>query len=79
MYGSIEKARAIWGPIAARCAARGITPRIGEYIAEVALIPDLGFEIEDLGQIDEHLTIWGAADALADAVVSIYPAAMEED
>jgi len=47
---------------------------VGYFIAEVALVPDEGFEIEDLGEPDEHLTVWGDADKLAAAVRRIYPA-----
>jgi hypothetical protein len=45
---------------------------IGNYIAEVELVPGRGFFIEDLDEDDEHLTIWGNPDLLAAATRRIY-------
>lgn len=59
--------------------SRGEAVRAGYYIAEVLLRPGHGFEVEDLGEEDEHLTIWGDPDALASAVIEIYPAAIPGD
>jgi hypothetical protein len=79
MYGSLTAARGVWNDIAAFARSQGQPVRAGNYVAEVALRPGFGFQIEDLGEIDEHLTIWGHPDALAGSVVAIYPAAREED
>jgi hypothetical protein len=44
------------------------TVQVGHYIAEVALTEDQGFQTEDLGEENEHLTIWGDRHKLAAAV-----------
>lgn len=74
VFGSLEAARDRWETI--RCAAdkRGQEVRVGYFIAEVVLSAGEGFEIEDLSEPDEHLTIWGDAAKLAAAVCRVYPA-----
>lgn len=47
---------------------------VGDYIAEVELVPDEGFEIVDLGDPDGHLTIRGDKHRLAARVSRVYPA-----
>jgi hypothetical protein len=47
---------------------------IGDYIGEVVLGPGEGFEVVDLGEIDEHLTIRGNKDQLALRVARVYSA-----
>jgi len=73
-YGSLEAARSVWGEINEAAQARGQEVRIGLFIAEVVLEPGYGFDLEDLGEADEHVTIWGEASRLAAAVSRIYPA-----
>lgn len=74
MFGSATAARAQWEAIRAAAEKRGQEIRAGHYIAEVVLEPGLGFEIEDLREPDEHLTIWGDCVQLAMSVRRIDPA-----
>ena len=74
VFGSHGAAQTRWETIRQAAERRGQQVRVGYFIAEVALVPDEGFEIEDLGEPDEHLTVWGDADKLAAAVRRIYPA-----
>lgn len=75
MFGSLAAARDLWQPIYEAAAERGQEVRMGSYVAEVELDVDQGFEIEDLGEPGEHLTVWGEQTRLASAVGRIYPAA----
>jgi hypothetical protein len=74
VFGSLEAARARWESIREAAEKRGQEVRVGYFIAEVVLAPGEGFEIEDLGEPDEHLTVWGDATKLATAVRRIYSA-----
>ena len=47
---------------------------VGDYIAEVELQPNQGFEIVDSGDPDGHLTIRGDKDRLAAHVRHVCPA-----
>jgi hypothetical protein len=68
-FGSEEAARDVWEQILRPAAARrGQDVRAGDFIAEVDLVPDRGFEIEDLQEETGHLTIWGDPVCLAEAV-----------
>ena len=73
-FGSLDAARAQWELIRQGADKRGQEVMIGHFVAEVALVSDADFEIEDLGEPDEHLTIWGDPARLATAVEHIYPA-----
>jgi hypothetical protein len=73
MFGSLEAARERWATMHEIAESRGEGVRAGNYIAEVVLRPGLGFDIEDLGEEDEHLTIWGDPAQLQQAVRRIYP------
>jgi hypothetical protein len=79
MYGSLEAARAVWQDVYEAVTARGQEVRLGDYVAEVVLTPGNGYDYEDLGEPDEHLTIWGDPASLADAVDRIYPAETPSD
>lgn len=72
VFRTLELARDRWEAIAT--SARTDHPKVGDYIAELRLAPDLGFKYEDLGQADGHMTLLGDADALVLAVVAIHPA-----
>ena len=48
--------------------------KIGEHVARLALRAGFGFGYEDLGHPDGHITIWGAPEDLAEAVLEIAPA-----
>lgn len=78
-YGSLGAARARWAMIEKAARKRGQPVRIGDYVAEVELLPGQGFFVEDLHRPDEHLTTWGDPAGLASAVARIYPAATEND
>jgi hypothetical protein len=78
-FGSLEAARVVWRDIHGAATRRGQAVELGEYIAEVSLEPDCGFDIEDLHEPDEHLTIWGEPDRLVEAVRRIYPALTDEE
>lgn len=75
-FKSEKAARAQWERIRSAAESRGQQVRAGNYIAEVFLEPGEGFDVEDLGEPDGHLTIWGDAAKLASAVRRIYVAAM---
>lgn len=79
MYGSLDAARAVWQPISEAAAARGQEVRMGDHIAEVVLTRGNGYDYEDLGEPDEHLTIWGDSASLAGAVARIYAAETPSD
>ena len=51
----------------------------GSFIAELDLKPGADFYIEDLGENQGHLTIWGDATKLAEAVRRIDPAGIAEE
>lgn len=79
VFGSLEAARAQWQTVYEAASARGQEVRMGNYIAEVELTPDRGFCLEDLGEPDEHLTIWGEPSRLVGAVGRIYPAGKDSN
>ncbi|MHB8660218.1 MAG: hypothetical protein ACYC91_20225 [Solirubrobacteraceae bacterium] len=78
-FGSLEAARTVWRDIHTAARRRGQEVELGEYIAEVDLEPGGEFDIEDLQEPDEHLTIWGDPDRLVAAVRQTYPALTEEE
>lgn len=78
-FASLEAARRRWKDMAQLAAERGEPVRVGDYVAEVHLRPDEGCDVEDLGLLSEHLTIWGPRTVLAAAVAGIYQASTEED
>jgi hypothetical protein len=51
----------------------------GSFIAELELRPGADFYIEDLGENQGHLTIWGDPTKLAEAVRRIDPAGNAEE
>ncbi len=73
-FRTLDLARARWSDIAELASRRGQTPRVGSFIAEVALSPDSGFAYEDLGHDDGHMTVWGEPARLASAASQIHPA-----
>lgn len=78
-FGSLGAAREQWRTVYEAATERGQEVRMGNYVAEVELTVDQGYSLEDLGEPDEHLTIWGDATQLAGAVRRIYPAANDLD
>ncbi len=76
VFGSLDAARERWRDLKELADARGQGVRAGYYIAEVVLRPGKGFLLEDLREIDEHITVWGDPRALVNAVARIYPAAI---
>lgn len=79
VFGSLKAARAQWRTVYEAASKRGQEVRMGNYIAEVEMAADQGFSLEDLGEPDEHLTIWGEPSRLAGAVGRIYPAAINSE
>jgi len=79
VFGSLGAARAERERIRAAAEKRGQEVRIGAYVAEVELLPDHGCSLEDLGEPDEHLTIWGNPAQLAGAVRRIISARIETE
>lgn len=77
-FGSLAAAQARWLDLREFASARGEAVRAGYYIAEVVLRPGIGFELEDLDEVDEHLMVWGDADDLTGSVIEIYPAATND-
>lgn len=71
-YDSLESATARWDQCRSIAIQRDEPIQVGEYIAEVELTPGDEFWIEDLHEIDGHLTIWGEASRLAAATRRIY-------
>jgi hypothetical protein len=71
-YGSRESALRRWTKCRQIATERNEPVQIGNYIAEVELVPGRGFFIEDLDEDDEHLTIWGNPDLLAAGTRRIY-------
>lgn len=78
-YGSLEAARAVWQTVYEAATAREQAVRMGNHVAEVVLMPEQGYYIEDLREPDEHLTIWGDKDQLAAAVRRIHPALINSE
>jgi hypothetical protein len=79
VFGSLDAARERWQDLKQLADERGEAVRAGYYIAEVVLGSDGDFSIEDLDEVDEHLTIWGSPEALVVAVSRIYPGATETE
>jgi len=79
VFGSLKAAREAWEMMRAAAEGRGQALRAGEFIAEVQLGSDRGFDLEDLQETDEHMTVWGDPADLAAAVSRIYPAITTED
>jgi hypothetical protein len=50
----------------------------GSYIAEVVLMPGQGFDIEDRGKRDGHLTVWGDSAKFVGSVRRIFIAGPPE-
>lgn len=75
-FGSLSGARDQWQTISEAAAKRDQAVRVGYYIAEVELVPDRGYSVEDLDEPNEPLTTWGEANRLAEDVRRIYPAAI---
>lgn len=73
-FASLPAARARWIDMKAAADRRGEEVRAGDYVAELVFRPEDPFEVEDLGEVDEHLTIWGEPDALARSVSAVYTA-----
>jgi hypothetical protein len=72
-FGSEEAARRVWDNVRVMMEEAGKAMTLGQYIARVELTPGVGFCIEDLAEVDEHLTIWGDKHQLAEAVRRINP------
>lgn len=79
VFGSLDAARERWRDLKELADARGQEVRAGDYIAEVLLRPGKGFLLENLEEIDEHMTIWGESQALVQAVARIYPSSLERE
>jgi hypothetical protein len=74
MFGSLDAARERWRDMAEIALSRDQPVRAGYFIAELLLRPRSEIDLEDLGEVDEHLTIWGDPDTLVAAISAIYPA-----
>ncbi|MEN3282521.1 MAG: hypothetical protein V7607_3661 [Solirubrobacteraceae bacterium] len=79
MFASLAAARSVWNDMEQIAIARDQPVRAGDFIAELVLRPGSDAELEDLGEIDEHLTVWGDPDALVAAVTAIYPAKTSDE
>lgn len=75
-FRSLDLARERWADLALLAQRRGEEPRVGSFVAKVVLAPGEGFDYDDLGRPDGHLTIRGDAVKLAGAVVEIVPASV---
>jgi hypothetical protein len=73
-FRTLDLARGRWKDIAELAAAREETPRVGSFIARVALHGDASFAYEDLDHADGHLTVWGSPDELVAYTVAIVAA-----
>ena len=71
-YGSAQAAERRWAECRDIARQRNEPMRVGEYVAEVELTPNQDVDVEDLGEPDEHLTIWGDPDRLCAATRRIY-------
>jgi hypothetical protein len=78
-FGSLAAARAVWLRISEAARERGQPVMLGDYIAEVDLRPSCGFSLEDLGEPDEHLTVWGEPEQLVASVRRIYSAVTDDE
>lgn len=76
VFRSLATARRRWEDIEARVRRKNPdgTIKIGEYVARLVLEPDGDFLVEDLGDADGHMTIWGNPKKLMAAVVEIHSA-----
>lgn len=73
-FRTLDLARARWRELAAHLERRGRgRPTIGDWVACVRLSPGCDFGVEDLGDPDGHLTVWGDELKLAEAVTEIVP------
>jgi hypothetical protein len=79
MFASLDATRERWRDMEQIALAREQPVRAGYFIAELLLRPGSEFELEDLGEVDEHLTVWGDPDALVAAVTAIYPARSSDE
>jgi hypothetical protein len=77
VYGSLGAAREVWDGLRQLAERRGEPVRVGYFIAEVVLAPGHDLSLEDLAELDEHLTVWGGAAQLAELAAEIYPADSE--
>ncbi len=71
MYNSLVSAREAWNGLHRAAERKGQRLRIGDYIAEVELLPGRGFAIEDPGHASGHVTVWGDKERLAASVRQI--------
>jgi hypothetical protein len=73
VFRTLELARIRWADIAVRARRRAPAADllIGEFVARVQLKPDDDVYLEDLGQADGHLTLWGSSELLASRVTGI--------
>lgn len=72
MYASLDGALRVWRRCRDIAAEKGEPMQIGQFVAELELLPGCDFSIEDLGDEDQHLTIWGDPDHLSAATRRIY-------
>ena len=77
VWATLFAARQAWEVPRKRAEERHQYVIVGYYVAEVNLMPDAGFGIEDFDEPDGHLTVWGEPTALAWSVADIYAAPME--
>jgi hypothetical protein len=79
MYATLRAARQTWDSVRQMAEKRHQFVKVGYYVAEVNLVQDAGFLIEDLDEDDGHLTVWGEPNALALSVSEIYAAPIEPE
>jgi hypothetical protein len=79
MFASLAAARSVWRDMEQIAIARGQPVRAGDFIAELVLRPGSDVELEDLGEVDEHLTVWGDPDTLVDAISAVYRASTSDE
>lgn len=79
-FRSEELARRRWRGMRKNATQHGeLEVAKGSFIAELELIPDAGFFIEDLQESGGHLTIWGDPTSLAETVRRIFPAVVSPE
>jgi hypothetical protein len=72
VYKTVQQAQEQRQRIGAYVDSKGLGPvRIGDFAAEIRLEGGAGFQIEDRGEVDGHMTIWGDPDSLLARVADI--------
>lgn len=67
VFRTADHARGVFRSIAAKVGAGNV--RMGRFLARVRLVGGRGVSVEDLGEVDGHMTVWGDPAVLASMVV----------